>query len=122
MLDACLVSGRIGSIYPGLPTVAGSPDRLSWGGQNAGRLPVAPLPVHAGCMFSVTETEAAAIRRVFEEEGELSAMIELRRHFPGITDNAKARECARTIAGWKPALAVSRPVTRLQPGKRRSAG
>ncbi len=34
-------------------------------------------------MFSVTETEAAAIRRVFEEEGELSAMIELRRHFPG---------------------------------------
>ena len=65
-------------------------------------------------MFSVTETEAAAIRRVFEEEGELSAMIELRRYFPGITDNAKARECARTIAGWKPALAVSRPVTRLQ--------
>ena len=92
MLDACLVSGRIGSIYPGLPAVAGSPDRLSWGGQNAGRLPVAPLPVHADCMFSVTETEAAAIRRVFEEEGELSAMIELRRHFPGITDNAKARE------------------------------
>jgi hypothetical protein len=73
-------------------------------------------------MFSVTETEAAAIRRVFEEEGELSAMIELRRYFPGITDNAKARECARTIAGWKPALAVSRPVARLQPGKRRSAG
>ena len=120
MLDACLVSGRIGSIYPGLPAVAGSPDRLSWGCQNAGRLPVAPLPVHAGCMFSVTE--AASIRRVFEEEGELSAMIELRRYFPGITDNAKARECARTIAGWKPALAVSRPVTRLQPGKRRSAG
>ena len=73
-------------------------------------------------MFSVTETEAAAIRRVFEEEGELSAVIELRRHFPGITDNAKARECARTIAGWKPALAASRPVTPLHPGKRRSAG
>jgi hypothetical protein len=73
-------------------------------------------------MFSVTEAEAASIRRVFEEEGELSAMIELRRHFPGITDNAKARECARTIVGWKPALAVSRPVTPLHPGKRRSAG
>ncbi len=86
------------------------------------RLPVAPLPVHADRMFSVTETEAASIRRVFEEEGELSAMIELRRHFPGITDNAKARECARTIAGWKPALAASRPVTPLHPGKRRSAG
>ena len=40
-------------------------------------------------------------------------MIELRRHFPGITDNAKARECARTIAGWKPALAASRPVMPL---------
>ena len=89
---------------------------------NGRRLPVALVLLHAGRMFSVTETEAAAIRRVFEEEGELSAMIELRRHFPGITDNAKARECARTIAGWKPALAVSRPVTRLQPGTRRWAG
>ena len=29
-------------------------------------------------------------------------MIELRRLFPGITDNAQARECVRTIAGWKP--------------------
>ena len=31
---------------------------------------------------------------------ELSATIELPRRFPGITDNAEARECARTIAGW----------------------
>ncbi len=85
-------------------------------------MPDAAALLHADRMFSVTEAEAAAIRRVFEEDGELSAMIELRRHFPGITDNAKARECARTIAGWKPALAVSRPVTRLHPGKRRSAG
>ena len=106
---------------PQLPAVSGSGVGIL-GALNACRLPVALLPVHADRMFSVTETEAAAIRRVFEEEGELSAMIELRRHFPGITDNAKARECARTIAGWKPALAVSRPVTRLQPGKRRSAG
>ena len=67
-------------------------------------------------MFSVTETEAAAIRRVFEEEGELSAMIELRRHFPGITDNVKARECARTIAGWRPMPVAPAPVTRLRPG------
>jgi hypothetical protein len=59
-------------------------------------------------MFSVTETEAAAIRRVFEEEGELSAMIELRRHFPGITDNVQARDWARTIAGWKPLRPVKR--------------
>ena len=116
------MSRRIGWICSGLPAAKRSPDRPPWGNRTAWRLPVAPVPVHGGCMFSVTETEAAAIRRVFEEEGELSAMIELRRHFPGITDNAKARECARTIAGWKPALAVSRPVTRLQPGKRRSAG
>jgi hypothetical protein len=30
------------------------------------------------------------------------AAIELRRRFPGITDNAQPQECARTIAGWKP--------------------
>jgi hypothetical protein len=53
-------------------------------------------------MFVVTEAEAAAIRAAYEQRGELSAAIELRRRFPGITDNAQARECARTIAGWKP--------------------
>jgi hypothetical protein len=53
-------------------------------------------------MFVVTEAEAAAIRAVFDQQGELSAAVELRRLFPGITDNAQARECARTIAGWKP--------------------
>jgi len=70
-------------------------------------------------MFTVTEAEAAAIRRVFEEEGELSAMIELRRYFPGITDNLQARQCARTIAGWTPRPVESASVTRLQPGRRR---
>jgi hypothetical protein len=35
-------------------------------------------------------------------EDELSAAIELRRPFPGITDNAKARACVRSIAGWTP--------------------
>jgi hypothetical protein len=59
-------------------------------------------------MFVVTEAEAAAIRAVFEQEGELSAAIEVRRLFPGITDNAKARLHARTIAGWMPLPA---PVT-----------
>ena len=77
---------------------------------------VALVLLHAGGMFSVTETQAAAIRRVFEDEGELSAMIELRRHFPSITDNAKARECARTIAEWKPVPAAPMTVTRLRPG------
>ena len=44
-------------------------------------------------MFVVSEAEAAAIRTAFEQQGELSAAIELRRLFPGITDNLQAREC-----------------------------
>ena len=69
-------------------------------------------------MFCVDEETAAAIRRVFNEEGELSAVIELRRHFPLITDMAWGRECVRIIAGWqpvpRPAKAASR-VARLKP-------
>ena len=57
-------------------------------------------PPHAPAMFVVTEADAAAIRAVYERRGEFAAAIELRRLFPGITDNAQARECARTIAGW----------------------
>jgi hypothetical protein len=61
--------------------------------------------------------DAAAIRAAFEQRGELSAAIELRRLFPGITDNVLARECARTIADWKP-LPVKPRLVRL-PGKGR---
>jgi hypothetical protein len=53
-------------------------------------------------MFVVSEADAAAIRAVYQQRGELSAAVELRQRFPGITDNAQARKCARTIAGWKP--------------------
>ena len=53
-------------------------------------------------MFVVTEADAAAIRAVFQQRGEFAAAVELRRRFPGITDNRQARECVRTIAGWKP--------------------
>jgi hypothetical protein len=53
-------------------------------------------------MFVVSEAEAAAIRAAFEQRGELSAAVELRRLFPGVTDTAQARECVRTIAVWKP--------------------
>src|SRR5271165_3808987 len=67
-------------------------------------------------MFVVTEGDAAAIRAVFDQEGELSAALELRRRFPGITDNAKARACARTIAGWTPPPASPCSVTRRPPG------
>jgi hypothetical protein len=68
-------------------------------------------------MFIVTEADAAAIRAVFNQEGELSAAIELRRRFPGVTDNAKARASARSIAGRTPLPAPPRPVTWLRPRK-----
>jgi hypothetical protein len=67
---------------------------------------------HACAMFSVDEATAEAIRRVFNESGELSAAIELRRHFPGITDNVAARLCVRTIASWKPLPPLPRKRTR----------
>ena len=51
-------------------------------------------------MFVVSEADAAAIRAVYQQRGEFAAAIELRRRFPGITDNAQARECDCTIAGW----------------------
>ena len=50
---------------------------------------------HPAGMFVVSEAEAAAIRTAFDRGGELSAAVELRRLFPGVTDNAQARECAR---------------------------
>jgi hypothetical protein len=53
-------------------------------------------------MFAVDEATAEAIRRAFNEGGEWSAVVELRRHYPGITDHAKARLCVRIIAGWPP--------------------
>jgi hypothetical protein len=60
-------------------------------------------------MFVVSDAEAAAIRAAFERGGELSAAVELRRLFPGVTDTAKARECARAIAAWKPLRRVRPP-------------
>ena len=42
-------------------------------------------------MFVVTEAEAAAIRAVYEQRGEFSAAVELRRLFPAVTDTAQAR-------------------------------
>ena len=51
-------------------------------------------------MFTVDEETAAAIRRAWDEDGELAAVVELRRHFAAITDGEDARRCARTIVGW----------------------
>jgi hypothetical protein len=50
-------------------------------------------------MFVISDADAAAIRAVFRQRGELSAIAELRRLFPGL-DAETARECTRTIAGW----------------------
>jgi hypothetical protein len=53
-------------------------------------------------MFVISEAEATAIRTAYEQRGEFSAAVELRRLFSGIADNAQARLCVRTIAGWRP--------------------
>jgi hypothetical protein len=68
-------------------------------------------------MFIVTEAEAAAIRDIFHQEGELSAVIELRRLFPLVRDNATARLHARTIAGWTPTPPAPPEVTWLYPDR-----
>ena len=73
-------------------------------------------------MFVVTEADATAIRTAYEQRGELSAAVELRRRFPGITDNIQARECARTIAGWKPLAASPRTIGRSRRPQPSTAG
>jgi len=55
-------------------------------------------------MFAVDDATADAIRRVYEESGELAAVVELRRHFPLFENNEHARSCVRSIASWKPIL------------------
>ena len=55
-------------------------------------------------MFVVTEADATTIPATIEQDGELWAAIEVRRRFPGIVDNEKARQCARSIAVWTPRL------------------
>ena len=67
-------------------------------------------------MFVVTEAQAATIRTAYEQRGEFSAAVELRQLFPGIVDNAQARLCVRTIAGWRPLPKLLSPV-RLRVGK-----
>ena len=83
----------------------------------AGLLAVARTPI-LSAMFVVTEADAAAIHDVLERDGELSAVIELRRRFPGITDNVRARACVRTIAGWTPQASSPPKVTRLRQPRR----
>ncbi len=75
-------------------------------------------------MFCVDEATAESIRRVFNEEGELSVVIELRRHFPLITDTARGWECVRIIAGWQPVPPPAKAAdktARLKPRRRLTA-
>ena len=51
-------------------------------------------------MFMVDEETAAAIRHACDKGGELSAVAELRRRFPHVTDGENARRCVQTIGGW----------------------
>jgi len=53
-------------------------------------------------MFTVSGSVVEAIRRAYEAGGDLSGVVELRRHFPGIADSENARLCVRTIASWTP--------------------
>ena len=54
---------------------------------------------------------------VYVQRGEFAAAIELRQRFPGITDNAQAVECARTITGWQPLSALPLRRVKLHPKK-----
>src|SRR3954469_21594086 len=84
-----------------------------WAGVAArSRLPSMARQDHLPPMFVLTESDAAAIRTAYERDGEFSAATELRGLFPGIADNARARECARSIAGWRPTPAPGSKVTR----------
>jgi hypothetical protein len=60
-----------------------------------------PVDKMAG-MFTVDEPTAEAIRRAYADGGELAGVVELRRHYPLLADNAHAGLCVRAIAGWKP--------------------
>jgi hypothetical protein len=71
-------------------------------------------------VFIITEADANAIRAVFDQEGELSAAIEVRRLFPDIAENDETQECARTVAGWKPLPAAACQITRLRLRRRRA--
>ena len=83
---ACFCSGDVAGQRP------------SWGAtvRHPRALVALGTRTHPAGMIVVTEAAAAAIRAAFEQRGELSAAVELRRLFPGVTDTAQACACART--------------------------
>jgi hypothetical protein len=68
-------------------------------------------------MFTITENQATAIRAAFEHGGEFAAVVDFRRLFPAITDDASAGECALMIAGWPPAMPGPDPQRTLRTGR-----
>ena len=52
-------------------------------------------------MFIVDEAAAEAIRRAWNDGVDLVGVVELRRHFPLITDHTRARSCVHAIVGWQ---------------------
>jgi hypothetical protein len=68
-------------------------------------------------MFAVDEPTAEAIRRAWHEGGELSGIVEFKRHFPLVSDHAKARMCVRAILSWTPKPAAEqRPPGSIRDG------
>ena len=51
-------------------------------------------------MFVVDDVAAGAMRRAWREGGDLAGVVELRRHFPGITDHARAPSYVQATVGW----------------------
>ena len=70
-------------------------------------------------MFAVDEEAAHAIRQACQDGGELSGVVELRRRFPGIADNARARLCLEAIMSWGPPTQTHSPEQGPAPRKAR---
>ena len=69
-----------------------------------------PDGAHAPGMFAIDEAYVAAILSAFDQAGETAAAVELRRRFPGLSENA-AREAARMIVRWRPPSQDERDAT-----------
>jgi len=52
-------------------------------------------------MFALDEADTDAILAAFDQDGEPAAAAELRRRFPGLSENA-AQEATRMIVRWRP--------------------
>ena len=52
-------------------------------------------------MFTVDQPRAEAIRRAYEDDGELAGVVELRRHYPLLADSTYPRLCVRATASWR---------------------